>query len=349
MNLPNALTVSRLVAIPPLMILLMARFDGHDQIAAGVFVIFSLTDLLDGYLARRRGQVSELGKFLDPLADKLFVLSVLIVLVQEGLVAAWVVVLIFSRELLITVLRSVGASQGRVIAAAPSGKTKTVMQVAAVTLLILQRPYPVVVPVAALMVAIAIVFTLWSGFDYLWRFRHLFFIRDSAKTLSEGGVPGSSIVPLSEQLSTALKAKNLTLAVAESCTGGMLGALITEQPGSSAYFLGGIVAYADHAKADELGVDADVLRTHGAVSEEVARAMADGVRSRFRSDLAASITGIAGPGSDGSSKPVGLTYIAVAGAAGTAVCEFKFQGDRQANRQHAADEALRLLVEAVGK
>jgi CDP-diacylglycerol--glycerol-3-phosphate 3-phosphatidyltransferase len=121
MNIPNALTLSRLVAIPPLMVLLLVRFPGHDQLAAALFIVFSLTDTLDGQLARRRGTVSDLGKFLDPLADKLFVLSVLIVLVQEGLVAAWVVVIIFSRELIITILRSVAAAQGRVIAAAPLG------------------------------------------------------------------------------------------------------------------------------------------------------------------------------------------------------------------------------------
>src|SRR5713226_8534380 len=173
MNIPNVLTISRLVAIPPLMVLLLVRFQGHDQLAAALFLVVSFTDTLDGQIARRRGLVSDLGKFLDPLADKLFVLSVLIVLVQEGLVAAWVVVVIFSRELMITILRSVGAGQGRIIAAAPLGKTKTVMQMSAVTLLILQRPYPVLVPLADLAVGVAIVFTIWSGVDYLWRFRHL--------------------------------------------------------------------------------------------------------------------------------------------------------------------------------
>src|SRR5947209_18726028 len=133
MNLPNALTISRLAAIPVLMALLLLRFPGHDQVAAALFIVFSLTDTLDGQLARRRGMVSDLGRFLDPLADKLFVLAVLIVLVQAGLVAAWVVVVIFSRELIITILRSVAASQGRIIAAAPLGKTKTVTQISAVT------------------------------------------------------------------------------------------------------------------------------------------------------------------------------------------------------------------------
>jgi len=173
MNVPNALTISRLAAIPILMALLLLRFPGHDQLAALLFIVFSLTDTLDGQIARRSGRVSDLGKFLDPLADKLFVLAVLIVLVQEGLVAAWVVVVIFSRELIITILRSVAASQGRIIAAAPLGKTKTVTQMSAVTLLILQRPYPVLIPLADVAVAVAVVFTLGSGIDYLWRFRHL--------------------------------------------------------------------------------------------------------------------------------------------------------------------------------
>ena len=112
-NLPNALTLSRLAAIPVLMVLLIARFQGHDQIAAAVFVVVSFTDTLDGQIARRRGMVSDLGKFLDPLADKLFVLSALIVLVQEGLVAAGIGVVSFPRRLRSHTPRSLGARKGR--------------------------------------------------------------------------------------------------------------------------------------------------------------------------------------------------------------------------------------------
>src|SRR2546421_11995711 len=173
------------------MFLVLARFDYHDQIAAAVFVVFSLTDTMDGQLARRRGSVSDLGKFLDPLADKLFVLSVLIVLVQEELVAAWVVVVIFSRELLITLLRTVAASQGRVLAAAPLGKTKTVTQVVAVTLLILQRPYPELGLPAALAVGFAGVFTLSSGGGYLWRGGHALASGGArARAAGAGPLPG---------------------------------------------------------------------------------------------------------------------------------------------------------------
>jgi CDP-diacylglycerol--glycerol-3-phosphate 3-phosphatidyltransferase len=338
-NLPNALTVSRLAAIPLLMILLIARFDYHDQLAAVLFIAFSFTDTLDGQIARRRGLVSDLGKFLDPLADKLFVLSVLIVLVQEGLVAAWVVVVIFSRELLITILRSVGATQGLVISAAPMGKTKTLTQMAAVVFLILQRPYPWLVPAADLAVGIAIIFTVGSGIDYMWRFRHVLW----PAGIATGS--GSPVNPLAKELATLLTDGRMTLSVAESCTGGLLAALVTDQPGSSAYFLGGVVAYANEVKRGQLGVPAALLEQHGAVSEEVALSMAEGVRSRFGTTLAASITGIAGPDSEGA-KPIGLTYIAIATPMGSGCHKFMFKGDRWSNRREAADEALRLLIEA---
>ena len=341
MNLPNLLTLSRLAAIPVLMALLLMRFPGHDQLAAAMFIVFSLTDTLDGQIARRRGLVSDLGKFLDPLADKLLVLSVLIVLVQEGLVAAWVVVVIFSRELLITILRSVGANQGRVISAAPLGKTKTITQMAAVTLLILQRPYPWLVPIAGVAVAVAVVFTIVSGADYVWRFRHL--IGFGAPAAGSD----SPVDPSARELGTLLVGERLTLSVAESCTGGLLGSLITDQPGSSAYFLGGVLAYADEVKRDELDVPAALLTRYGAVSREVALAMADGARAKFGTSLAASITCIAGPAAIGSAKRVGLSYIAIASDWGQRCEEFAFTGDRWSNRRQAAAQALRMLVEEV--
>ena len=351
-HVPNALTASRLLAIPLLMFLLLTDFPNHDQVAAVVFILFSLTDTMDGQLARRQGTVSDLGKFLDPLADKLFVLSVLIVLVQEELVASWVVVVIFARELLITLLRTVAASQGRVIAAAPLGKTKTVAQVGAVTLLILQRPYPLLGLPAALVLALALLLTVSSGFDYLWRWRHVLLggvdRSNGPVAVPSGGAPGaeSPVDPLARELGGLLKDGGLTVSVAESCTGGLLGALITDQPGSSAYFLGGVVAYSDKAKRDLLDVGAEVLTKHGAVSAQVAEAMAEGARSRFGSSLAAAVTGIAGPDSDGTTKAVGLTYIAIASASATSSHEYNFSGDRWSNRRQAAGESLRLLIQA---
>lgn len=343
MNIPNVLTVSRIVAIPVLMALLLLNFPGHDQAAAALFIVFSFTDTLDGQIARRRGTVSDFGKFADTLADKIFVLSVLLVLVQEELVAAWVVAVIFSRELVIMILRWVAASQGRIIAAAPLGKTKTVMQMSAVTLLILQRPYPALVGVADLAISIALVFTVVSGFDYLWRFRYLIGPFDTSRArVASGGAPEPD---LARDLGETLVAGRLSVAVAESCTGGMVGAAITNQAGSSGYFLGGVIAYSDEVKRKELGVSAELLKTAGAVSREVAESMADGARKKFGASLAVSVTGIAGPGGGDSRKPVGLTFIAVASERGLSSREFRFSGDRAANRRQATEEALRMVIE----
>ncbi|HEX4214016.1 MAG TPA: CDP-diacylglycerol--glycerol-3-phosphate 3-phosphatidyltransferase [Candidatus Dormibacteraeota bacterium] len=351
MNLPNALTLSRVVAIPILMVLLLVAFPHHDQIAAAVFLIASATDLIDGNLARASGTVTEMGKFLDPLADKLFVLSVLIALVQIGLLPAWVVVIIFSRELLITVLRSLRADRG-VVAATPFGKTKTVLQIIAVTLLILSPPYPVLHIPALVAIGVALVFTVASGLDYLWRFRDIWWGTGRAaaqaaepETAADTGSPAGPLVPAIAERLTSL---GLRLATAESCTGGLLGGSLTELPGSSNWFKGGIVAYANEVKEAELGVPAEVLSAHGAVSAETARAMAEGVRRRLQADWGVAITGIAGPGSDGTDKPVGLTHIWLDGPGQSQGRRFVFDGDRRTNRRSAVQEALTMVAECLG-
>lgn len=349
-NLPNSLTVARLVSVPVLMVLILVEFPYHDQIAAAVFLLASLTDTLDGNLARARGQVTELGKFLDPLADKLFILSVLIVLVQVRQLAAWVVVVIFGRELLITVLRSLSATQGRVIAATPWGKTKTVSQVVAVLLLILQQPYPQLQVWATVVVGFAVAFTVLSGADYLWRFRHVVLLRGDPERqeLSAGADAGSGSEPPLDprvlDVHQRLAGGRLKVAVAESCTGGLLAAAMTDRPGSSAYFSGGVVAYSNEVKQGLLGVPAELISRHGAVSAEVAEAMAEGVRRRLGADIGVAVTGIAGPEADGTEKPVGLTHIWVDGPQGGEGRRFEFSGDRWANRRAAVAEALKLLL-----
>ena len=153
---------------------------------------------------------------------------------------------------------------------------------------------------------------------------------------------------LAERLQAACLRRRLTVSLAESCTGGLVAAAITAISGSSGYFLGGVVSYADEAKRDVLGVDEALLRTHGAVSAQVARAMAVGARERFGTDLAASITGIAGPDGGSASKPVGLTYLGVADAGGVDVRRVVWPGDRSANRLASAVAALELLLERIG-
>jgi PncC family amidohydrolase len=163
-----------------------------------------------------------------------------------------------------------------------------------------------------------------------------------------GIVTDPRLLALAERLGAACLRRRLTVALAESCTGGLVAAALTAVPGSSGYLLGGIVSYADEAKRDLLGVDHMVLRTHGAVSAQVARAMAIGARERFGADLAASVTGIAGPDGGSAAKPVGLTYVGVADAAGVDVRRFAWGGDRAANRLDSAVAVLELLLERAG-
>jgi PncC family amidohydrolase len=151
-------------------------------------------------------------------------------------------------------------------------------------------------------------------------------------------------VAVEELAGELLVVRRLTLATAESCTGGLVGHSITNVPGSSAYYLGGYVAYAYEAKEALLGVGRETLLNYGAVSEETAREMARGVRRRLGADLGLSVTGIAGPTGGTPEKPVGLTYVALSAADGE-WCECHiWQGDRASNKEQSAEAALQLLV-----
>lgn len=153
---------------------------------------------------------------------------------------------------------------------------------------------------------------------------------------------------LAERLQAVCLRRRLTVSLAESCTGGLVAAALTAVSGSSGYFLGGVVSYSNEAKRDLLGVDPALLETHGAVSAQVARAMASGARDRFATDLAASVTGIAGPEGGSPAKPVGLTYLGVADGLGADVRRVVWTGDRAANRLDSAVAALELLLERIG-
>ena len=139
MNLPNSLTLVRIFLIPLLVVVLLTKFDGKELVGASIFGVAALTDWLDGFLARRRKQVTTFGQLMDPLADKLLVTAALISLVQMELAPAWMVAVILGRELGVTMLRSVAYSRGITIPASPLGKVKMLSQVVAILLLILGR------------------------------------------------------------------------------------------------------------------------------------------------------------------------------------------------------------------
>jgi PncC family amidohydrolase len=150
---------------------------------------------------------------------------------------------------------------------------------------------------------------------------------------------------LAERLQGICLGRGLTVALAESCTGGLIAGAITEVPGSSGYFLGGVVSYSDAAKTALLDVPEAALAAHGAVSAQVAKAMAAGARARFGAALSGSVTGIAGPEGGSEAKPVGLVYVGVDDGSSIEVRRFTFDGDRAAIREAAARATLEWLIE----
>lgn len=182
MNLPNILTMLRIAAIPLLAALLMSPSRSAGFWAAALFAVASITDWLDGYLARRMGIVTVFGKFLDPIADKLIVMASLIMILPFNRVPAWMVLVILGREMIITGLRGIASSEGIVIQASDLGKYKTIFQIVAIIGLILHYDYnwffgvshPLLTVnmhnVGMLFLWIATMLTIWSGIDYLIRF-----------------------------------------------------------------------------------------------------------------------------------------------------------------------------------
>lgn len=174
MNLPNRLTLARVLLIPVCLGLMYAATPACDIAALIVFLLASFTDFLDGHIARSRNLTTDLGKFLDPVADKLLVLSVLTLLTAQGKMASWVVILVLARELSVDGLRLAAALRGRVIAAGKLGKWKTVSQMAAISLALLNNWPFGVFPMRDLMTYAMAALTLWSGVDYFLKNRAVF-------------------------------------------------------------------------------------------------------------------------------------------------------------------------------
>lgn len=158
-----------------------------------------------------------------------------------------------------------------------------------------------------------------------------------------GGAEWARLLDLARRTGEAFSSRGMTLSTAESCTGGLLSGVLTEIAGASAYFCGGIIAYHNDVKTTWLGVDEQVLMRYGAVSEQTALAMAMACRDRFQTDVAVSITGIAGPGGGTQTKPVGLVFLAVDQKHGARAFERRFSGSRGEIRARAVEEALKLV------
>lgn len=181
MNLPNSITLFRIVCIPIFILLIIIEFETKiaffdysfslgDFLGFLVFLVLSFTDWLDGYLARKLNSVTNFGKFLDPLADKLLTMAGFILLVELNLIPAWVVILIISREMVVTGLRLIAASEGTVIAAANMGKLKTTLQIVVISLLLLQFQNLF----TDILIYTTLIVTVVSGIDYFNKNKHVF-------------------------------------------------------------------------------------------------------------------------------------------------------------------------------
>ena len=177
MNLPNTLTLARIFLVPLLVVVLLTRFEGQlifgvpkEVIGAAIFGLAALTDWLDGYLARRRHQITALGQLMDPMADKLLITAALISLVQMGLASAWMVAVILGRELAITVLRSLAHGRGVTIPASSLGKVKMVSQVVAILLLMLGNQVWLFFVLGQVALWVVLVAALVSAADYYRRY-----------------------------------------------------------------------------------------------------------------------------------------------------------------------------------
>jgi len=361
----NIITITRILLVPVFVAALLAPWpewfgenaltvgEWKSFVAAGIFVLISCTDWLDGYLARSRNEVTDFGKFMDPLADKILVAAALIALVELGSLPTWVVLVILAREFIVSGVRMMAASKGVVIAASMLGKFKTVFQMIAIVLFTIKDSHMIgafsdaladrLWVVSWIVMLIAVGLTIASLIDYLYRARDL--IGFGGARSQEAVEAEADVRKLAEDVVKAYSAAGATCATAESLTGGFIGAAITSVAGSSEVFKGGIISYTNEVKNGVLGVSADVLESEGAVSRETAVMMADGAREKLGVDVSVAVTGIAGPGGAEPGKPVGTVWVGVSREGKSFAEECHFEGDREAVREQTVCRALSMLVE----
>ena len=317
----NIVTLIRICLVPVFVVVLLSPWPqwfhlpdlaehSKSLIAAAIFVLISCTDWLDGYLARSRGEVTDFGKFMDPLADKILVMAALLALIELGSLPSWVALIIVAREFIVSGVRMVAASKGTVISASWYGKFKTVFQMIAIVLFTIKDSYmmgtlveafsDVMWVVSWIVMAIALLLTVVSMLDYISKARELIGLGPSKRARRKQRAenqqannddtelkqePGQANVAQIEQMAARVIAhaneRNVAIGTAESLTGGMISAALTSIPGSSTVVRGGIASYATGVKADVLDVPETVIEEFGVVSTQVARHMAQGARDRL--------------------------------------------------------------------
>lgn len=420
----NIITLVRIFLIPVFVVVLLAPWPEwvfypsvtiqdssyidlaiKPWVAAFIYATLALTDGVDGYIARKRNEITTFGKFIDPIADKILVAAALLALIELGDLPSWVVLVIIAREFLISGLRLIAAADGIVVAARKSGKVKTALTMLAILMFIVKRStilmevdpgfYATFYMLSWLVMIAALVMTVLSLFQYFVQINSAINdSKDKEQSLQEesevsddalvaiegmiseavldvrsedssgssqesrgagesgesGGAGGSepSLTERAAELLEHARSQGVHIATAESCTGGLIGATLTEIAGSSDVYEGGIISYAYAVKESELGVSADSLAQYGAVSEQVALEMVEGVLRELLSDfddnnrLAVAVTGVAGPGQS-ESKPAGTVWFGICGR-GPAQAELKqFSGDRHSVREQTVAHALAMM------
>jgi len=417
----NIVTMLRIAFVPAFVVLILAPWPSwvpdisassalqmvKPLIAAIIFALLAFSDSVDGYLARSRNEVTTLGKFLDPLADKILVTAALLALVELGDLPAWIALVIIAREFLVSGLRMVASVEGFVIAASPLGKIKTVLQIVALLLFIVKGSTFVstfvgswmwlVNTVSWFVMAVALLFTLLSLVDYFMKSSEVLGLPlngsqgilgipsrlAAGRNGTKGGSAAAVVAAAAETPQTfetseisqvteaarfteaaqvaeaaqvteatrvieLARAQGRTLGTAESCTGGLVAAALTEVPCASEVFCGTVVSYANEVKASVLDVSSDVIKSEGAVSAQVAEAMARGALVALDVSLSVSVTGIAGPTGGSKEKPVGTVWFGLAQRSGgeVAACSevHHFSGTRSEVRAQATTQALKILA-----
>lgn len=384
-TISNVITLSRICLVPVFVIVLLSPWPTwlgiHDLInnelksfiATAIFVLISCTDWVDGYLARSRNEVTDFGKFMDPLADKILVIAALLALIELQVLPSWPVLIIITREFIVSGIRMLAATKGVVIAASWYGKAKTVTQIIAVVLFLLkdsmyipqgsQATHDVLYACAWFVMIIALILTALSMIDYISKAMPLLTDRKSPKATEineSSNAPGlvgdrdlglndldRTIDLLSRKAIDLLIDDGLTISTAESLTGGMLCSSLVNIPGSSNAVKGSIVSYAISVKEKLLDVDPSLLAAEGAVDANVAEQMAINCAHELGSDICVSTTGIAGPSGAEEGKPVGTVFIGIY-ANGTFRSErFQFEGDRETVRKRTVEVALKMLISSI--
>lgn len=372
----NIVTVARICGVPLFVVVILGPWPDFlsfwpqawlwkPWLATAVFIILAATDGLDGYLARSRGEVTNFGKFVDPLADKILTTAALLVLIELGVLPSWPVLIILSREFIVAGIRMLAAAEGLVIAASWYGKAKTVTQIIAIALFLV-KDSPLLVNslsdelwlglycLAWLMMVVAVILTIVSMLDYFSKARELLGFTSRRKKYAEpeetqavpDDVPAddSTLYDIAVSVLDLARENGRTVATAESLTGGLVSSVLTSVPGSSDVVAGGIVSYTNEVKASVLGVSRESLGKTGAVDENIAKQMALGAKMQLGASVAVAVTGIAGPGGEEPGKPVGTVCFAVVDDNIEYTATKHFVGDRNEVRRQTVRFALELIA-----